>query len=162
VVDEGELLKGEDHLSAPVRVVGGRRVQHNGHKGPNVVNPVDLSVKGGDGVGVEPRGVGSLKGHRWRGGTMTEEKALRKGNLGGHDDPHGALALHGLGRSTLPLLGRSDSRLDGGDGCNQHRGSKRRGQHGRYEVGPQGVGEGGEAWQGATSVLHREGSKDNA
>jgi hypothetical protein len=115
VVDEGESSKGEDHLSAPTRVVGGRRVQHNGHKGPTVVNPVDLSVKGGDGVGVEPRSVGSLKGHRWRGGTATKEKALRKGNLGGHGGPHGALALQGQGRSTLPLLGRSDSRLDG---CN--------------------------------------------
>jgi hypothetical protein len=54
VVGEGESPKGEDHLSAPTRVVRGHRVQHNGHKGPNVVNPGGLSVKGGDGVGIEP------------------------------------------------------------------------------------------------------------
>jgi hypothetical protein len=55
VVGEGESLKGEDHLSTPTRVVGGRRVQHNEHKGPDVVNLDNLSMKGDDGVGVEPK-----------------------------------------------------------------------------------------------------------
>jgi hypothetical protein len=61
VVGESERPKCEDHLSAPTRVVRGRRVQHNKHEVLNVVNPDDLSVEGGDGVGVEFGGVGSLR-----------------------------------------------------------------------------------------------------
>jgi hypothetical protein len=61
VVGEGEPPEREDHLSAPTREVRGRRVQHNGHEEPNVVNPGDLSVENVDGVDVESRGVGSLR-----------------------------------------------------------------------------------------------------
>jgi hypothetical protein len=68
MVSEGEPPKREDHLSVPARVVGRRRVQHNGHEGPNVVKLGGLSVEGGDGVGVEPGDVVSLKGHRLGGG----------------------------------------------------------------------------------------------
>jgi hypothetical protein len=58
VVSKGKPPKCEEHLSTPARVVGGRRVQHNRHKGPDVVNLSGLSVKGDDGVGVKPGGVG--------------------------------------------------------------------------------------------------------
>jgi hypothetical protein len=57
VVSKGEASKGEDHLSAPARVVGGRRVQHDGHEGPCVVNPSGLGMECGDGVGVESGGM---------------------------------------------------------------------------------------------------------
>jgi hypothetical protein len=57
VIGESKPLKREDHLSAPTRVVGGRRVEHNGHARPNVVHPGGLSVEGSDGVGVEFGGV---------------------------------------------------------------------------------------------------------
>ena len=58
MVSEGEAPKGEDHLSTPARVVGGRRVQHDEHEGLYVVNPSDLSMECGDGVGVESGGMG--------------------------------------------------------------------------------------------------------
>jgi hypothetical protein len=53
VVSEGEAPKGEDHLSAPARVVGG----HDGHERPYVVNPSGLGMESGDGVGVESGGM---------------------------------------------------------------------------------------------------------
>jgi hypothetical protein len=37
VVVEGVALQGEEDLPAPAGVVGGRRVQNDGHEGPNVV-----------------------------------------------------------------------------------------------------------------------------
>jgi hypothetical protein len=43
-----------------VRVVGGRRVQHNGDEVLDVVETVSLGVESGDVVGVESRCVGSL------------------------------------------------------------------------------------------------------
>lgn len=46
-------------MSTPIRVVRGHWVQHNGHKGPDVVNPGGLSVEGGDGVSIKPRSVGA-------------------------------------------------------------------------------------------------------
>jgi hypothetical protein len=58
VVNEGEASKGEDHLSAPARIVGGCQVQHDGHEGPYVVNPSDLGMECNDGVGVESGGMG--------------------------------------------------------------------------------------------------------
>jgi hypothetical protein len=42
-------------MHPPTRVVGGRRVQHDGHEGPNVVKSDDLCVEGGDVVDVETR-----------------------------------------------------------------------------------------------------------
>jgi hypothetical protein len=50
-------------------------------------------VKGGDGVGVNPRGMGSLRGHRWRVGTTTEEEALHGGHLGGQGGTHGTFTF---------------------------------------------------------------------
>jgi hypothetical protein len=57
MVSEGEAPNGEDHLSTPSRVVGRRRVQHDGHEGPYVVNPSGLGMECGDGVGVESGGM---------------------------------------------------------------------------------------------------------
>ena len=58
MVSKGEAPKGDDDLSTPARVVGGCRVQHDGHKGPYVVNPSGLGMEGDDGVSVESRGMG--------------------------------------------------------------------------------------------------------
>jgi hypothetical protein len=60
VVGEGIASQGEEELPPLARVVGGRRVQHNGHEGPDVVETGSLRMKGGDVVGVESRGDGSL------------------------------------------------------------------------------------------------------
>ena len=38
VVDKSIPPKREEDLPPPTRVVGGRRVQHGGHEGPDVVN----------------------------------------------------------------------------------------------------------------------------
>lgn len=88
--------KREDDLSAPPRVVRGCQVQHNGHEGPRVVDPDDLSLEGGDDVGVELGGMRSLVGHRgvlmgnwW----AAEEEVLRGGYLGGQGYTHGTLLL---------------------------------------------------------------------
>jgi hypothetical protein len=62
MVSAGEPPEGEDHLSAPARVMGGLWVQHNGHEGPYVVNPSDQGVEGRDGVSVESGGMGRLRG----------------------------------------------------------------------------------------------------
>jgi hypothetical protein len=44
--------------------MGGRRVQHNGHYGPDLVQPSGLSVECGDVVVVESRGEGGLGSER--------------------------------------------------------------------------------------------------
>jgi hypothetical protein len=49
---------GEEDLSPAARVVGGRRVPHDGHERPDVVESDGLCVEGGDVVGVESRGEG--------------------------------------------------------------------------------------------------------
>jgi hypothetical protein len=64
VVSKGEPPKGDDHLSAPARVVGERWVQHDGHKGPYVVNPSGLGMEGSDGVDVKSEGVRILRNHQ--------------------------------------------------------------------------------------------------
>jgi hypothetical protein len=61
VVGEGIEMKCQEHLIALVGEVGWHRIQHDGDQGLNV-------VKSDDGVGVEPEGVGSLRGHRGGGG----------------------------------------------------------------------------------------------
>jgi hypothetical protein len=63
VVGEGVPPKSENHQSPLMRVAGGRWVQHNEHKGPNVLLPGGLSVVG-DAIGVKSGGVGSLEGHQ--------------------------------------------------------------------------------------------------
>jgi hypothetical protein len=126
VVGWGVSLKRENHLSPPTRVVGGRRVQHNGYKGPNVVNLDGLSMEGGDGVVVESGGVGSLGSDRgilmgdwW----ATEEVALRGGHLGDQRGTHGTFLLQGERHDMFALLGGRDGRLDGGDGHDERGGS---------------------------------------
>lgn len=64
MVSDGEPPKGEDHLNAPERVVGGRQVQHDRHKGPYVVNPSGLGVECGDGVSIESGGMEGLRDYR--------------------------------------------------------------------------------------------------
>jgi hypothetical protein len=65
VVDESIVSQGEEDLPPPARVVGGRRVQHDGHEGPDVVETGSLCVEGSDVVGVESRGEGGLGSGRW-------------------------------------------------------------------------------------------------
>jgi hypothetical protein len=55
VVDKSIPPKREEDLPPPTRVVGGRRVQHGGHEGPDVGQPSVLSVESGDVVIVESR-----------------------------------------------------------------------------------------------------------
>jgi hypothetical protein len=105
----GGAPKGEDHLSAPARVVGGRWVQHDGHEGPNVVNPSDLGVECGDGVGVESGGMGELgdppSGVAQReGGIAAVEKTLGSGQLSGQGLLHSVFLLPSEGRGALTLL----------------------------------------------------------
>jgi hypothetical protein len=123
VVGEGETPKGEDHLSTPAKVVRGRRVQHDGHEGPNVVDPSSLGVECGDGVGVEPRGMGVLEHPTRQGGcnrrwwcVATEEKKLGIGQLSGQCLAHGTLLLPGEGSGVLSLLRGGHSSLDGSNG----------------------------------------------
>jgi hypothetical protein len=88
-------------LNTPV-VVRGRQVQHDEHEGPDVVNTDGLNVESGDGVGVEPEGVGSLGGHRrWR-STTTEEETLSGGQLSGQGGAHSV-----LGRESRPTMPRT-------------------------------------------------------
>jgi hypothetical protein len=46
----------EKDMSSPTGVEGGRRFQHNGHEGPDVVQSGSLSMESSDVVGVEARG----------------------------------------------------------------------------------------------------------
>jgi hypothetical protein len=55
VVGDNIPPKRED-LPPPTRVVGGHRVQHDGHEGSDVVQPGGLSVERGDVVSVESKG----------------------------------------------------------------------------------------------------------
>jgi hypothetical protein len=61
MVGESIALQGEEDLPPTARVVGRRRVQHDGHEGPNVVETGSLRVVGDDVVGVESRGEGCFK-----------------------------------------------------------------------------------------------------
>jgi hypothetical protein len=64
VVGEGLAPQGDKDLPPPARVVRGRRVQYDGHEGPDVVKSSGLSVEGGDVVDVEARGEGCLRSGR--------------------------------------------------------------------------------------------------
>jgi hypothetical protein len=83
-----------ENLPPPTRVVGGRRVQHNGHKGPDVVESDDLSVESGDVVDVETMGgLGCGRGCLVVNRRMAEEETLRGGHMGGQSSAHGTLVL---------------------------------------------------------------------
>jgi hypothetical protein len=56
VVIEGIASQGEEDLPSLARVVGGRRVQNDGHKGSNVVKSGGLRVEGSDVVDIESSG----------------------------------------------------------------------------------------------------------
>jgi hypothetical protein len=65
VVVEGLALQGEEDLPAPARVVRGRQVHNNGHKGPDVVKSDGLRLVGRGVVGVKSSGkmgLGSRRG----------------------------------------------------------------------------------------------------
>jgi hypothetical protein len=82
----------------------------------------------------------------------SEEQALCGGHLSGQGDAHGTLLLQGQGRGMLARLGGGDSRLDGGDGRDEHGGCGRGSRRRRGDVGPCGVGDGGEARLGTMSI----------
>jgi hypothetical protein len=46
VIDDSIALQGEEDLPPPARVVGGHRVQHDGHEGQDVVETGSLCVEG--------------------------------------------------------------------------------------------------------------------
>lgn len=71
------------------------QIQHDEHKGPDVVNTDSLSMEGDDGVSVEPRGVRRLSGHRVGRSVVTEEETLSSGHLRGQGSAHSALVLPG-------------------------------------------------------------------
>jgi hypothetical protein len=83
VVSEGEASKGDDHLSAPARVVGGCQVQHDGYEGSYVVNSSGLGMECGDGVGVESGGMGKRGDLPPGGGTMGGVVCRYRGEDGG-------------------------------------------------------------------------------
>jgi hypothetical protein len=49
----------KDLTPPPTRLVGGRRVQYDGHEGPDVVQPGGMSVESDDVVSVKSRGEGA-------------------------------------------------------------------------------------------------------
>jgi hypothetical protein len=56
VVVEDVALKREEHLITPASIMGGSWVKDNGYERPNVLDSSNLSMKGGDVNGTEPRG----------------------------------------------------------------------------------------------------------
>lgn len=149
MVGEIVLPKREKDLTPPMRVVGGRRVQHDGHEGPNIVHPGDLSVESGDVVGVKSRGEGSLRSDRrslMGDRRMVEDEALCDSHLGDQGDAHGTLLLQGEGRGALTLLRGSHGYLGCGDGGDQREVGGRCRRRRSSE---------GEARQGSTRVLLR-------
>jgi hypothetical protein len=96
--------------------VRGRRVQNDGHEGPNVVKSGGLCVEDGDVVGVESSGKRCLGSHRgcFRGDRRLPEKTLSDCHLGGESGAHGTLLLQDNGRNAL--AGSLHDRLYGSDG----------------------------------------------
>jgi hypothetical protein len=155
VVGESVASQGEVELPPPARVVGGRRVQHNGHEGPDVVETGSLRMKGDDVVGVESRGDGCLGvGRRClRGDRRMTEESLSSSHLGDQSGAHGSLLLHGEGRSALGVAGSRHGCLNSGDGRDQ----RRRGRWGGSDVSPCGGSAGGEARRRTAAWLSSEG-----
>jgi hypothetical protein len=80
------------------------------------MNIVALSMKSGDGVGVELDGVGSL---RAIGGSSTaKEEALSGDHLSGQGGAHDTFVLQGEGCRMFTLLRGDHDSLDGGKGRN--------------------------------------------
>jgi hypothetical protein len=74
-------------------------------------------VKGGDGVDVEPGGVGRLRDHRgWR-CTTGKKETLNHGQLSGQGLAHSSLLLQSEGHGALAFLRGAHDGLDGGDQC---------------------------------------------
>jgi hypothetical protein len=144
VVGESLPPKHEKDLTRPTRVVGGRRVQHNGHEGSDVVQSGGLGVESRDVVGVESRAEGGLTCERRNlmiDRRMAKDEVLRGGHLGGQGYAHGMLMLQGEGRGVLALLRGSHDGLDGGDSSDQR--GVGGGRHGGHDdVGPGGCSEG--------------------
>jgi hypothetical protein len=122
VVNESIAPQGEENLPPPMRVVGGCRVQGDGHEGPNVVKTGSLGVEGGYVVYIESRGYGSVGSGRtslsdhW---PWVSDEALGSGHLGSQGGTHGTLLLQGTGRGMPALLRGSEGILNGGDGGDQ-------------------------------------------
>jgi hypothetical protein len=119
VVVEGVAPQGEKDLPPPARVVGGCRVQNDGHEGPDVLQSGRLGVESGDVVSIESRGVGSLWGGRWCllvDQRRTDDETLRSGHLGIQSGGQGTLLFHSAGHDALALLRGGQGSLDGGDG----------------------------------------------
>jgi hypothetical protein len=157
MISEGISPKCEEDLTPSTRVVGGRRVQYDGHEGHDVVQPGGLSVKSGDMVGVKSGGkVGGLRSGRrslMDDRRMPEDEALRGGHLGSQSGAHGRLLLQDECRGALAIAGSSNDRLDGGDGHDQHRGSRRRSD----DIGPCRGCKGREARRGTTTQMGSDG-----
>jgi hypothetical protein len=90
------------------------------------VDPNGLGVECGDGVGVEPRGMGGLEDPTLRGGcngrwwcVAAVEKTLGIGQLSGQCLAHGTLPFLGEGSGALSLLRGGHNSLDGGNGGDQ-------------------------------------------
>jgi hypothetical protein len=96
VVGKGIAPQGEADLHPLVRVVRGRRIQHDGYEGPYVVETGSLGMESSDVVGVESRGVGSLwSGRRYLLGDRRgpDDETLRGGHLGSQSCTQGMLLL---------------------------------------------------------------------
>jgi hypothetical protein len=96
--DVGESLppKSDEDLTPPMRVVGGCRVQHDVHKGSDVVKSGCLGMEGGDVVGVEFEGEGGLgsgRGSLMDDRCKAEDETLCGAHLGGQSGAHGMLWL---------------------------------------------------------------------
>jgi hypothetical protein len=142
VVVEDEPPQREKDLAAPAWVVGGRRIQHHGHEGPDVVQTRGLSMESSDEVGVEVRVAGVLRvvhrGDRW-----AAEETLRGDHLGGQSGTQGTLTFQGEGGGALTLPRGHHSRLDRSEGvaeCGVGTGGCREGRKPRWRATTVGRG----------------------
>eukprot|EP00267_Zea_mays_P031563 XP_008663928.2 uncharacterized protein LOC103642430 [Zea mays] len=144
VIVEDEPPQREKDMSSPAGAVGGRRIQHHGHEGPDVVQTRGLSVESSDEVGVEVRVTGVLRvfhrGDRW-----AAEETLRGDHLGGQSGTQGTLTLQGEGGGMLTLPRGHHSRLDRSEGvaeCGVGTGGCREGRKPQWRATTVGRGRG--------------------